>query len=706
MNWTSGKRQRSKKAIQNPAKRQQQQFFARQRQRSSRETFSPPALAHFDASQSYLVSKSTLDQPRPNKTRSRSNLPQTRQTTSSPGHEKLTTQPELLDPLENVRNRLLKTKDWSSMSALRPSAIQFTSAAEMDSIARPRKISTKHQKRTMPSPRNGGRDLRAMQQQQNRPKSQRGTVSIRTGSNLHQTHTTPKSSRISLLPHDASQQAKSQLDQRVVTAEAGRMSTGTHPGEPRLVPLEQALDLTSFDEVKQRSSSGVRHSSTASSNRFHRGRVSQRSISSLHMGNQEQTASSPSLPRLPARLHSNIRRPLSPSYARGSGDESVLTEPSPAPARSSVRAAPALTLAERRYSHRLQRDDDHQSNRPRFTIDDQVLLEIQTRDNHVADARLGDQRRSSDGAPYNSDATVSHREGPLSAYVLRSESSGFCRVPLDLHGSQTESHQEPSRKRIKLGHVSDAFLNAGRKPNGSPPTDRAGTIPHHQSQPGASRREKFMHAKYLHPESEEKAPALPESSRDLNGSVSDENEAWMKYVFPKDFDHIRNSFNFSPDVRKSKATSDMLLWPVQRMPLQHSIGSHKSIERGNATDQSPMTFRSNVNTSLYRPATQLADVHRRSSLASDTDFLSRLSPMEGILDERLKPISLYANPTVNGQSFNPQPEDHTSARWEDASERSALWTAGGADARGRLRQSSPFQIPRQRLWNTPISFTR
>ncbi len=183
--------------------------------------------------------------------------------------------------LDAVKRSLLRRSDWMGLNAARPLYMDFPSVEEMEKIGRRRKITAKEEKR-----------LEGVRRRPSHPNTQERVFthrrpllgidrirdevpSIRVGSNIHQSQTTPRPSRTHnpTLAVCQSESSESMLLDKEVPSYQQYVGVQKSPGyvmnasldpteEPvregigtPSVPLDQLRDSETFDEVKARSAS-------------------------------------------------------------------------------------------------------------------------------------------------------------------------------------------------------------------------------------------------------------------------------------------------------------------------------------------------------------------------------------------------------------------------------------------------------------------
>ena len=305
MNWTGGHLKRHAKANANHLLKSQKQYFAKARQRLQNEYApAPPSIfSHFNGqvfadqlvdlnrTPPQRLSRSSQKVPRRNASRDRPDTPagatasceddsSARNLTTRHEHSlpKAPKAPEKPKPLDHIKRRLLQNSDWTGLALARPVCIKFTPAEEMERIGRRRKV-TKEERRRKSQPfgqqrvhHNLLRPFDDRHSQSTAPAPQGTDLSIRIGSNIHQTLTTqpslqeqPKSSSyhstngesmlLDRFEHYSGDTRENNLEALSLGADEESMHV---PGRANLVPLDAARDLKSFNEVLQRSSSIVR----------------------------------------------------------------------------------------------------------------------------------------------------------------------------------------------------------------------------------------------------------------------------------------------------------------------------------------------------------------------------------------------------------------------------------------------------------------
>ena len=391
-----------------------------------------------------------------------------------------------------------------------------------------------------------------------------------------------------------------------------------------LISLKDARNLKTFDEVLQRSSSHVREVPSirigkgandalmASTARLHQ----QASDSDLMPGSRlaADTPSLPSMPQLQKYSASRIRQTSSEQTSQLNVPESGQANPARLAFSDSRRQAHRFTI------------DEQASAEQEVGISSDPPLEVSERRSPVPSKQYEQQRLLSDqfskaNAPPNDVATPTSVSSDHNTWKRRDDHN----VP-------------PLVSDIKHRQAFDCDeSSSGRR---SPRT------PH----PNRNWRSRFERAKAEHERDVAKegtSYGVPQCSTQ---ALSDENEAWMKYVFPKDFGRIQTTFSFAkPGPTAPSSRASFTSW--QNIGNQVSIGSNPAIF--NYSPPRPHVARAQRSIATAANATIFDPSQAPAAGASETetDFLSRFSPMEGIIDERLADGSVYNNPARTEKSW-------------------------------------------------------
>lgn len=656
MNWNGGKLQRHAKANSNQQRKAQKQYFAKARQRLQRgpTPVSPPALAHYHDPRPSPAQKTYQVVPINPQLQSylAHDLPSPAADNADDSGE---TRPSVTscNSLESVKRRLLNKSDWAGISAARPVQMFFAPSSEMQRIGRRKRIGKKSQHTVHTGAmdkrycRNENR-LRAMPQIRSslyQPDLHTDDYSIRIGSNIHRVQTTIRDSPEAAVVLDPMliERGGHQLQRGIATAEEVYLEPGQNPAQAQvdedLLPLNKALDLKSFDDVKNRSSSMVRQVSTGS-NPFavHN--------SPMHTSQGGMVSST----RPPTGSGLQERRPEERVWSRHVYqycDEQNLQAPT-----KSRAGTEAIRDGTSRWSKVNLASTSPDLSTPHFTIDHQVLLERQLKANteslpssqhtkprpprpiHMNGPRI-------DGTPLHPDPSVLKLRGGKSTY-------------------STSEVDEPAFKRQRVDSSNHATWHASlpadsRSAPGMSPRSEIGVEVLKDS---SSWRNQFQLAKRDHKPLRKSAEELSKDNASGTNSISDENEAWMRYVFPRDFGRIQCEFSFGSPHPALKPSLKMNISNYRPLPPQwqseegYSTPSprHRFAEMASQT-----SIPTNVNTSLAQSYV-VPTMHQ-----SEIDFLSQLSPMEGLLDDRLGPISTYTNAARSEQNYIQLPSRPTNS---------------------------------------------
>lgn len=124
------------------------------------------------------------------------------------------------------------------------------------------------------------------------------------------------------------------------------------------------------------------------------------------------------------------------------------------------------------------------------------------------------------------------------------------------------------------------------------------------------------------------------------GSQQD-NETWMKFVLGNEYEEIHQSFQFATH-------KEHPIFNPKRQHIESERGSDLSTltwTTGRGSNTTSKTFNTGRNATLHTgqdPA---------SVLPSETDFISQLSPMEGVIDNHLHNPSVHNNAAMTERSF-------------------------------------------------------
>ena len=143
------------------------------------------------------------------------------------------------------------------------------------------------------------------------------------------------------------------------------------------------------------------------------------------------------------------------------------------------------------------------------------------------------------------------------------------------------------------------------------------------------------------------------SVNELRAANSTENEAWMKHIFKDDFSKMQQDFRYSPARGRGPLAEPAHL----AADSPKTLASAQRSEFVDPTTSPSRTFLTDRNAAMYHTCPRL----EASTNETETDFLSRFSPMQGVLDENLENLSFYNNAAKSIRSFIPAPS-HISKR--------------------------------------------
>lgn len=729
MDWTGGHLKRQFKANANHLLKSQKQYFAKARQRlQNGSVFAAPSNfsvfeGQFTADQHDNLnrtppwpkqfSESPEKVPRRDPSRDGPDTPAdaTASYNDDASARRLTTRhentlskvpkaPGNLKPLDHIKRRLLQNSDWTGLALARPVSIKFTPAEEMERIGRRRKV-TKEERRRKNEPfgqqkvyHNLIRPFDDRHSQSTAPVPEATDLSIRIGSNIHQTLTTqpslqeqPKSSSYH------STNGESMLldrfehysgDTREYGPEAlylGADEESVHASRrAKLVPLDAARDLKSFDEVLRRSSSIVRQV-LPSSTPLGSGlpcqrtpvRASQRGTSpvssygsSLHPDDVVPTLDKTKHNSLAAR---NSRKGREEQARLGSIQRSEPGPPASRPDLSKFQGPTTTSdYGDQPSTSMLQGQARN------FTLDHQFALERES---------------SAQGCSYLQE------EGPVASTIenyqipppLPNSSSQIVRngtpLPTTLSLAYTgEAARQftslPASSLVSLGspspqspaqrprQPSESRIQAPMGPiHTSPRSKRSPREVQARPQRAQSWMEKFQLAKRQHQASTWNDSMYAEKPGSRTGRLGDENEAWMRFVFPKDFGRIQTDFTFGirPLGKENCQATTISSWDYGTQSLSASdqdVAEHLSAPRAEASAHlSGISAPSGANATIFDAGWSHKVAEAGPLARSETDFLSRFSPMGGVLDEGLGNMSIYNNAAASDRSFVSMPQTNT-----------------------------------------------
>jgi hypothetical protein len=631
--------------------------------------------------------------------------------------------------LDAVKRSLLGRSDWMGLNAARPLHMEFPSAQEMENIGRRRKITVKDREgleeaHIRPSRYTAQYHRLNHRQFPHRIDDIRDEVpSIRIGSNIHHSQTTPMPSRTHN-PRSVVYQSESSdsmlLDKEVPSYQQSNdiqsspehvMAAPSGPTEKParesigmpLVSLDRVRDSETFDEVKARSDSLMelsygsqqqKHSRGTKRRAANRGLASEQAESSSIVTGRRllQSASSRSpcsdsqpitkavgitlLPRqkrpqqAPDSLSSDFLPPLrGPGY---SCEETMRTSSCgirELPSRSDNVIDPSLP------NHFVpRRAQNHPEYRSKFTLEHQIEADVETRDTDIVSNAQHHQIDNSPGmAPKKHTKTVSDM------HLLGSkiqQTSTHAPAPRKRRGPElTESspalmtakrHGTPAESTSRRRHGTDQSLHSSGK------TKQKLELP----QTTATARKRGPQRQLLHGKPMRQRLGIfgqlasqPDDKDDLEPQ-RDENQAWMRFVLQDEPSAISNHF----DVKRSGTQKTHRLAPRW---LRHHADDDKTLPedlelRSTHTSKisgfSPVqTVRTTANTALHEANADTDGFAKIRSQPSETDFLSQMSPMEGYIDERLLNTSIYTNPARTERSYIAAPS-RTTGEYEKGTE--------------------------------------
>ncbi|OAL23260.1 hypothetical protein AYO22_06310 [Fonsecaea multimorphosa] len=609
-------------------------------------------------------------------------------------------QSESANGLETARKALLDKADWVGLATVRPLKFDQHARDDIKGLGRRRKIAQLKKSRPMSQKNSDQRKLGSTRPALDVPSLRTEEISLRIGSNIHQTQTTPsivvckepihpaERAMDELVPPenrwgkkatgntgDEARKGSSDKNQaRACGPSRGATAPLDSPNEHNLIGLNEAvaLGLTSWDKVRVFALSGIQRSvsiSSASSTRtspnplgtevdVHRkqGLCQQDEALAISDGSYGHISPQVSTPVLPDIIHRVIAvgilkdRPgqkLSPSsFLEPALHPDHTLTPSRSLAEESIPVTSDVTY---KYDVAL---GGQVAPHPQFTLDDQVKLERTVKELEWESQQARESSPAADKMGHNDTIDSLWFPNNISTsdvgFASDSDLSGFASV-FSSNENEFPSHHHP------VTRATGVYTKCITKEQQSRPEEVPNLI---TSETGC----------FLNPDGVGKAPlwltdcrpggplALRKGEQVDQTSASQrpvtsntrqnidmDNEAWMRYVFPGNFDQTQDVFHFQGGAVPPKSINS---WPDANLTInkpscsRHDIsGAWVERKRSGSAPRvidSPNSIPTAVNTPIFVPTLPYRD-------HSETDFLSQLSPMEGHFDERLRDISLYNN---------------------------------------------------------------
>ena len=713
MNWTGGYLNRHSKANGKPLLKSQRQYFAKAKQRlqngpvhAAPSTFSlfhgqVTSDKHHQRNRSPSTSKryptsldvGFLQEASPDRLTSLVNdnasFGKERQTRSTERPEHTVARrhhtPDNLNPLDRIKRRLLQESDWAGLAISRPVSIAFTPAEEMERIGRRRKITKEERKRKLRPARlqmihhNLIRPFEDHHAHSSAPVPAATDLSIRIGSNIHQTLTTLSSLQepsqssshrstngdsmlLDKFEHHVQNSKSKSRDNVQLASDEGTVSPSR---KSNLLPLNEARDLKSFDEVLERSSSIVRQvmpSSTPFGDPQPRAAAAQsrnRAASSTN-GRQLVEKITQYVPmtdpeQTPAHVENTYgeeaeRMELSDGIRH---DHSGVVEPE-------FRMNPPHSSTPASYHRLLHVTPGAQGQQTLFTLDHQVALEQEMSGSVEGHSYEPGVFGNSSGDPQKALNTQSSQSRGRSPPATRPGSAlhRMAAAPLPSMALPSATDWGASAQTSpSKGHVLHAKSRTQERRRPLHTLHKPVAVPRvAEAREPMSWMRKFQLVKeQQHTTSVSRGDLRLGGPDSRSGRLGDENEAWMRFVFPKDFGRIQDDFKFEECPSSRKNTRPTPVSPLEygtqvSAPDQRYAAnlSHRAEDSIHASGISAPTA---ANATIFDPKwnhTVSTDPHMSQS---ETDFLSRFSPMEGVLDERLADVSIHNNAADTEKSF-------------------------------------------------------
>ena len=130
---------------------------------------------------------------------------------------------------------------------------------------------------------------------------------------------------------------------------------------------------------------------------------------------------------------------------------------------------------------------------------------------------------------------------------------------------------------------------------------------------------------------------------------SDESQPWPRFVLQDGQMAMSNSLGLDPETKAHSARATTQCWLRHRPNYNDPLREERELLQSSS---SPVrTIGTTANTTIHLADSDSRSVAPGKAEPSETDFLSLLSPMEGQLDERLFNPSVYTNPACTERSY-------------------------------------------------------
>ena len=551
-------------------------------------------------------------------------------------------QPDDTNGVDHARKDLLETSDWVGLTTMRPARFNRSVRDEMEKVGRRRKITSLKRRRAGLHAHADGQTYHAVQPARQVPSVRTEDISVRVGSNIHRTQTTPSNCAgkgstqlpenhlIESAPLASSRDELGSADTGLKTSEngnrsfwekatAGQTMSASDSGpqkETCLIPLNRAIDLnlSSWDMIREHSSrsgsqTNARVSILPSDPSFlspldgEFGMVVKCNLSPEVNTNDEaailQDYASVSI------TQNIVQRGIAVGVLETAAEEQPTSPPfiqqdvyqklsSPVRTKhAKLVQSPTLPSLDAAVSNLIERS-------PRFTLESQVELErtVQGLENRA-----------------NSSGNVAFAPPPGDRHVRLADEAQALPGVSAFHrglGPQSTDHRFSPILASKMDVL--------------------------QTSSGLSLPTRHSSSVSLRCHNQDDGQTLPNSTCNKvltpTPNATIENDTWMKFVFPDDFRKVQHGFQFDNSHLQHKpkrARGPAKSFTNELISVQGGSGSLRDREHSSYSNHT------GANTSLFIPSQQNCD-------PSETDFLSYLSPMEGCLDERVVDVSVYNNP--------------------------------------------------------------
>ncbi|KIW77340.1 hypothetical protein Z517_09786 [Fonsecaea pedrosoi CBS 271.37] len=592
-------------------------------------------------------------------------------------------QGEYLINLEGTRKALLNKSDWLGLATSRPLKFSPRTRDDIEGIGRRRKKAQVKQGMVMRRKESKLRVSRSVPPAPEISSLHADEISLRIGSNIHQTQTTPSvflrkepahTAERAILdlspPRKSCEEEKTRNTWKETWRKENSNSVQVHTcrprrrntpdlesaNEPNLVALNEAvaLGLTSWDRVRRHARSGTKTSVSIAHSLSHEGSPAPLDFDmDVHWKHEscqlDEELSIPdcfdgdfSLQRTIQPFPDLIRRGIAVGLLKDGMSQSSCPESFPQRALHSSQSHP---LADERTEVPYENDialDAKVVLSQEFTLDDQVKLEQTVEGLEREDRHKGGSSSAADNVGQSdaidslwcfdgistSATSVMFDSGRALVFSSNEAESDASYHPVAMDTDK----EHPSRTDEVTDNISS---ETGYPVTGQGVEERAPLSTEHRP-PMTFTRQRGQREDQTGA-SEMKVMPNTERSTGMN------DKAWMRYVCPEEFGQVQDGFHFQAGTVTPTSIPCLLnatpgidkTWCSDYSKPSLWVGPHQPGPECGIFN-SPTSIPSAVNTSIFIASTPGCE-------HLETDFLSQLSPMEGCFDERLVDTSLYNN---------------------------------------------------------------